>query len=386
MARSNNNLNAVLQDTANAIKAKKEDQTAICPRDFADEIANLPSGPSLEDGLYDISSGEATNLKSKIAFSGVNGDTGAIGDWQGFSHVYYADSVNGSYEIKSIMHPSISNKKVYYLWASNSTGDLTMSNFTMGKYYYANMSGNEPLTEIPEPVTPSGMIRAAINPKRQQIYSGISVANYEECRVVVGTIVPGFSAGVSPTDDALKALQLKWKRRDDVGCRFTLHYDCTADIEETESVHYINVRFFIDGYYDPLFVVDMHDSTNSNDWEWSCGPMVTKPDVLSDLDGYSCFVGLASGVVGERDPYSTKRYQYRFKHTDRVLLIKVNNAPIGFSSEHEIKSFIAPLSGGWIKVRDMLGNFIGQVLSSDAFVEFNYVSGSSSNNNGEYSY
>ena len=44
MARSANNLNAVLQDTADAIKAKKGSTTEICPRDFADEITNLPSG------------------------------------------------------------------------------------------------------------------------------------------------------------------------------------------------------------------------------------------------------------------------------------------------------------------------------------------------------
>ena len=51
MARSNNNLTAVLQDTANAIKAKKGDQTAICPRDFGDEIANLPTGGGELDEL-----------------------------------------------------------------------------------------------------------------------------------------------------------------------------------------------------------------------------------------------------------------------------------------------------------------------------------------------
>ena len=44
MARSEDNLIAVLQDTANAIKAKKGDQAPICPRDFADEITNLPAG------------------------------------------------------------------------------------------------------------------------------------------------------------------------------------------------------------------------------------------------------------------------------------------------------------------------------------------------------
>lgn len=44
MARSANNLTAVLQDTADAIKTKKGSSTAICPRDFADEIAGITAG------------------------------------------------------------------------------------------------------------------------------------------------------------------------------------------------------------------------------------------------------------------------------------------------------------------------------------------------------
>lgn len=44
MAKSNNNLKAVLQDTANAIRNKAGTSALIEPRDFADEITNLPSG------------------------------------------------------------------------------------------------------------------------------------------------------------------------------------------------------------------------------------------------------------------------------------------------------------------------------------------------------
>ena len=44
MARSENNLNAVLQDTANAIRAKKSSTNEICPRDFADEISTIETG------------------------------------------------------------------------------------------------------------------------------------------------------------------------------------------------------------------------------------------------------------------------------------------------------------------------------------------------------
>ena len=43
MARSKNNLKAVLNDIADAIKAKKGIFTPVCPRDFADEINSLPA-------------------------------------------------------------------------------------------------------------------------------------------------------------------------------------------------------------------------------------------------------------------------------------------------------------------------------------------------------
>ena len=44
MARSNNNLKAVLQDTADAIRAKTGSSSPIVPRDFADEIESIQSG------------------------------------------------------------------------------------------------------------------------------------------------------------------------------------------------------------------------------------------------------------------------------------------------------------------------------------------------------
>lgn len=61
MARSANNLNAVLQDTADAIKAKKGSSSKICPRDFADEIAGITSGTTptgtkriTVNGIHDV--------------------------------------------------------------------------------------------------------------------------------------------------------------------------------------------------------------------------------------------------------------------------------------------------------------------------------------------
>lgn len=45
MARSENNLKAVLQDTADAIRAKDGSSAKICPRDFADKVRAIPAGP-----------------------------------------------------------------------------------------------------------------------------------------------------------------------------------------------------------------------------------------------------------------------------------------------------------------------------------------------------
>lgn len=45
MARSENNLKAVLQDTADAIRAKDGSSAKICPRDFADRVNAIPTGP-----------------------------------------------------------------------------------------------------------------------------------------------------------------------------------------------------------------------------------------------------------------------------------------------------------------------------------------------------
>ena len=63
MARSDNNLNAVLQDTADAIKAKINSNAKICPRDFKDKIASIPTGITptgtfyiTENDFYDVSS------------------------------------------------------------------------------------------------------------------------------------------------------------------------------------------------------------------------------------------------------------------------------------------------------------------------------------------
>ena len=49
MARSNRNLQAIFQDTANAIRGKTGGSSSINPRDFADEIDSIPQDGGDED-------------------------------------------------------------------------------------------------------------------------------------------------------------------------------------------------------------------------------------------------------------------------------------------------------------------------------------------------
>lgn len=61
MARSADNLTAVLQDTADAIRAKTGSSANICPRDFADEIANIYQGIGVRPYLHDYLPGYVYN-------------------------------------------------------------------------------------------------------------------------------------------------------------------------------------------------------------------------------------------------------------------------------------------------------------------------------------
>lgn len=53
MARSENNLNAVFTDTANAIRAKTDTTATICPRDFADKINAIQTGGGVMKAYFE---------------------------------------------------------------------------------------------------------------------------------------------------------------------------------------------------------------------------------------------------------------------------------------------------------------------------------------------
>ena len=64
MARSENNLNAVFTDTANAIRSKTGQSEQISPRDFADQIATIEVTPASEykQMLIDVLQGTTTSI------------------------------------------------------------------------------------------------------------------------------------------------------------------------------------------------------------------------------------------------------------------------------------------------------------------------------------
>ena len=96
MAKSANNLNAVLQDTADAIKAKKGSNAKICPRDFYDEITNLPSGGSGDITVYGKTTvtgyASVTTKPTILTFGNQDDNLVNLTDKSTFLYTYGADN------------------------------------------------------------------------------------------------------------------------------------------------------------------------------------------------------------------------------------------------------------------------------------------------------
>lgn len=69
MARSENNLNAVFTDTANAIRAKTDTTSTICPRDFADKINSIEAGGGGMKAFFDA--GGKCSKSTATTFNGI---------------------------------------------------------------------------------------------------------------------------------------------------------------------------------------------------------------------------------------------------------------------------------------------------------------------------
>ena len=380
MARSNNNLTAVLQDTANAIKAKKEDQTAICPRDFADEITNLPSGPSLEDGLYEVDNGEATNLKSTIVNSDVNGHVEAKG--QGFyplTKLYFEGSVGGGLGILNYDAPNVSNSgqgdTFNFLWGDKTWSDPEFFGFkyfklgnyiTNGKYYHVEMSNAQgPLVEIPTPVTPSGTLSltkctsfvASFDVKEyaivnvQAAFIAVDTNSSYERRAFLKHFGDGFHAYV-PVDPYDYSIE---------GGTINLQVNSTEDY--------------------PIFKVDCHGSDYDGDWTATVGTIIV--DATSEYEGKK---SVAVGIV--------KNEGFFYNVTNCSLMVVVDKAPWGFDpTKSQILSCITNQLGVNFYGNMVLVDALGNRLRKDGIYEndiglrvYHTEPSSSSNNNGEYSY
>lgn len=123
MARSNNNLNAVLKDTADAIRVKKGTSEPIIPRDFADEIESIQtggggSGSDAEKQLltgqlmsYTVPSG--VELRSYCFYYNnsleeINFNQTKIVPYQGFENCYSLSRAVGN-EIRAINYRGFAN-------------------------------------------------------------------------------------------------------------------------------------------------------------------------------------------------------------------------------------------------------------------------------------
>lgn len=119
-------------------------------------------GGQLDDGLYNVKNGNATNLVNKVAMSAANGKMFASGDRSTTNGTMYY-LAGSPYEIRNIQGPEIDGSKIYYLWGMSDSGVIKKEYVERNKYYYVDPNGNTMLTEIPTPVTPSGSLSITRN-------------------------------------------------------------------------------------------------------------------------------------------------------------------------------------------------------------------------------
>lgn len=137
-------------------------------------------GGQLDDGLYNVENGNATNLVNKVAMSAANGKMFASGDRSTTNGIMYYLTTN-PYEIKNIQGPELGDGKIYYLWGASDQGIIKREYVQPRKYYYVDPNGNTMLTEIPTPVTPSGSLSITQN-------GTYDVRTFANARVRVDTI------------------------------------------------------------------------------------------------------------------------------------------------------------------------------------------------------
>lgn len=410
MARSNNNLTAVLQDTANAIKAKKGDQTAICPRDFGDEIANLPSGPSLEDGLYNVDEGEATNLVNKIAASNANGEMVAVGtrydNPNAGTAVYSADG--SSINCFSVdIQPGIAGG---YAWTS-SQGKLHRGDVYAGHCYRAICNPGTGLFEDIGPITGTKTITS------NGIYN---ITNFEAVEVSVSEpqgeiwVYENFPYdGINVKNYALVKPKIKYLTEGSTDDGWVTQFN--LDIVEDFLQHSRIIGAFDRNYspFAPHVQYYYHYNRDQRNYSIGISSSYTTKEALQDP---LCVIDFRGTNDTAHVLFAQSRALYGREGTPiyelwAVLFLATYGQNVSASmtkSNNHIRvdnfggteaDFVSWLQNKYIKLYDLFGHMIGTIAFSDLYEEGNpdpfystffglpwQNTGSSSNNNGEYSY
>lgn len=203
-------------------------------------------GGQLDDGLYNVENGNATNLVNKVAMSAANGKMFASGDRSTTNGIMYY--LTGSpYEIRNIRGPEIDGSKIYYLWGMSDSGVIKREYVERNKYYYADPNGNTMLTEIPTPVTPSGFLSIAQNGTYDVT---------DKARAVVGVLI--VDAGRDSVDQEFYETIGLYKNR---GKEFLHGHGYMFNIELSDRPNYNPYDIYLNGA-EPLMTIDFTDINN----------------------------------------------------------------------------------------------------------------------------
>lgn len=140
MAKSANNLNSVLQDTADAIRTKTSGTDEICPRDFADEIDSIETGIT-PTGTINITS-NGTHDVANYASASVSVSPVGILQYPSPSAIVSGATAKTKKDQQGDMFQWL---YVASDWSPNAMNDVSMmvSNYNEDEYLVFKFGGNE---------------------------------------------------------------------------------------------------------------------------------------------------------------------------------------------------------------------------------------------------